>query len=95
MKAEAGKRDDMVAVFESFIDETVVSEEGTESYTLLLDEGDADVMWVHEVYTNRAALDAHMTSPGFIAMLGQLAGIATADTQLNTMTPVAGKGFAL
>ena len=36
-----------------------------------------------------------MGNPAFMELLGSLGGVATADTQLNTAIPLAGKGITL
>ena len=58
---QPGKRADVIAGMASMLAH-VESEPGTLVYTLLEDQAEADVMWVYEEYSDKAALDAHSSS---------------------------------
>lgn len=94
LDATPGKRDDLLAAFEAFLP-AVLEEAGTEIYSLHLDEADENVLWVIEVYTDRAALDAHSGSPAFAEFLGGLGGLVAGAPGMYTAVPAAAKGFDL
>lgn len=93
LAAKEGQRDALLAAFEEFLP-NVEDEEGTEIYALLLDEADADVLWVFELYTDHAALDIHSSSPAFMEFLGAAGPFIGEAPAMYTAVPAAGKGIA-
>ena len=82
----------MVAVIES-IRPLIDAEEGTEHYTVHLDQADADVLWMMEMYRDQAAFDAHGSGEALATLFGELGGLVGAPPELNMTTPVGGKGI--
>lgn len=70
----------------------VESEPGTLHYVLHHDLGDADVLWVYEVYADQAALDAHGGSEAMAALIGAIGGSLGGAPELTLATPIGGKG---
>lgn len=92
LPAAPGKRDELAAAFEVAI-ANANGEDGTTYYILHADAKDADLLWVYEMYTSQAALDAHMGSDGFKALGGQLGPFMGGRPELIFMTPLIGKGL--
>jgi quinol monooxygenase YgiN len=91
----SGKRDEVAAAFDAMLDH-VESEAGTELYVLQDDLGNPDVLWVYELYTDQAALDAHSASPAMMELFGALGGdLMGAPPELMLLSPRRGKGVTL
>jgi quinol monooxygenase YgiN len=91
----SGKREEVAAAFDAMLDH-VESEPGTELYVLHDDLGDPDVLWVYELYTDQAALDAHSSSSAMMALFGALGGeLMGAPPELMLLTPRRGKSVSL
>jgi quinol monooxygenase YgiN len=91
----SGKRDEVAAAFDAMLDQ-VESEAGTELYVLHDDIGDPDVLWVYELYTDQASLDAHSASEAMMALFGALGGdLMGAPPELMLLTPRGAKGVPL
>lgn len=95
LTTKPGARPQVLEGFEAFVAETVAAEEGTEIYSLHLDPNDETVLWVVELYADQAALDAHMTSAGFMALLGAVGDHMGAAPEMHILSPTAAKGLAL
>jgi quinol monooxygenase YgiN len=80
--AKPGQGDALAAAFGDFF-EHVESEPGTEHYVLHRSTMKPDLFFVTELYSDRAAFDAHAASEGFAALTGKLSPlIESADLQL-------------
>lgn len=71
MVFQDGKRDEGVAALETMLP-TVESEEGTLVYSFHLDAGDANTVWIFELYTDGDALGVHGGSEAMGALFGVL-----------------------
>lgn len=91
LTAQDGKRDELVAAFQDYFPQ-VESEDGTLAYAIATDNGDENVLWVYETYTDEAALGAHGGSDAFAAFGAKLGGILGAPPEMSMATPVVGKG---
>jgi len=91
LTAKPGARDDMLKVFVDSLP-LVEEEEGTEVYSFHADASDADVLWVHEIYTDQAALDAHFTGPALAAVMGAMGDLIAGAPEMITCAVVDGKG---
>lgn len=90
-----GKREEVAVAFDAMLDHTE-SEPGTELYVLHDDLANPDVLWVYELYSDQAALDAHSASPAMMALFGALGGdLMGAPPELMLVTPRRGKGIAV
>jgi quinol monooxygenase YgiN len=94
LTAKDGQRDALLGAFQDFLP-AVEAEEGTEIYTLLADEADANVLWVFELYTDRAALEAHSGSAAFLEFLGAAGPFIGDAPGMYTAIPAIAKGLAL
>ena len=77
MVFQDGKRDEGVAALETMLP-TVESEEGTLVYSFHLDAGDANTVWIFELYTDGDALGIHGGSEAMGALFGTLAPMLAA-----------------
>jgi quinol monooxygenase YgiN len=94
LTAAEGKRDDLVAAFQSIFD-AVAQEEKTEVYALHLDASDENVVWFYELYTDQAGFDAHGTSEAMKAAGASLGPLMGGRPELTFLTPVKAKGISL
>jgi quinol monooxygenase YgiN len=94
LTAAEGQRDALVKVMEQLVD-AAEAEAGTELYVLNLDNGDANVIWFYELYTDQESLTAHSRSETMKAIGGQLAGLIAGAPELHMLTPHRGVGVSL
>jgi quinol monooxygenase YgiN len=91
----SGKRDEVAAAFDAMLAH-VESEPGTELYVLHDDIANPDVLWVYELYSDQAGLDAHSSSDAMMALFGALGGeLMGAPPELMLLTPRGAKGVSL
>jgi quinol monooxygenase YgiN len=91
LTAKPGSRDDLV---KAFVDSLPLVEEepGTEVYGFHTDAADENVLWVHEIYTDQAALDAHFTGAALAQIMGSIGELLDGAPEMHTTAVVAGKG---
>ena len=89
---KAGRRDEMVAAFAPMM-EHVNSEAGTEIYILNLDQGDENLVWVYELYTDGDAMGVHSSSDTMAALLGSVGDLIDGAPDMIMLTPASGKGL--
>jgi quinol monooxygenase YgiN len=92
LPAAPGKRAELAAAFQAAID-NAQGESGTIYYILHEDAKDADALWVYEMYTEQAALDAHSSSDAFKALGAVLGPFMGGRPELTFLKPLSGKGF--
>lgn len=90
--ATPGKRAELVQALQQALD-NVQGEAGTLMYVLHEDVKDEDAVWIYELYSDQAALDAHSSSPGMKALGPALAGLVAGRAELTILKPVGGKGL--
>jgi quinol monooxygenase YgiN len=81
-----GKRDEAVAALDTMIP-IVEAEEGTLVYSFHLDAGDANTVWVFELYTDVDALGVHGGSEAMAALFGTLAPLMSEPSMMVMSTP--------
>ena len=89
--AQPGKRDEVVAALTAMLHH-VESEAGTLVYALNADAAENDVLWVYEVYTDQAALEAHSGSDTMKSVGQSLRGLLAGRPELHFGAPIGGKG---
>jgi quinol monooxygenase YgiN len=94
LTATPGKREELITVLGELVDATA-AEPGTEVYVLLRDTGDDDSVWFFELYSDKAALDAHSTSEAMKAIFPKLAGLVAGMPDIRAVEPVRAKGLDL
>lgn len=94
LTARQGRRDALVREMEQLFS-VVEAEEGTEIYSVHLDETDPDAVWFFEMYTDKAALRAHATNDAVRGLASTLAPLLSKDTEIVQVTPLRAKGIPL
>jgi len=92
MVFQDGKRDEAIAAMAPMMDH-VKSEPGTLVYHMLKDLGDANVLWMYELYADQDGLDAHLGSDAMKALGPAIGGFLDGAPELNFTDPVGGKGL--
>jgi len=87
-----GTRADAIVAFHQAIT-NATGEAGTLQYVLHEDAKQDDLLWIYELYTDQAALDAHSTSDGMKALGPVLRPFMAGRPELTYLNPVAGKGL--
>jgi len=82
-----GKMDEALTAFGELIDK-VASEEGTVMYSLNKDNANPNVLVVVEQYKDKAALDAHSTSPHFKAFFGAAGAFIGGRPEMSIMEQI-------
>jgi len=91
--AKPGMRDEMIKVMQAEIDHVTNNEAGTTYYILHEDPKDEDAVYFYELYTDRAASEAHGQSDTFKAMGPLLAPFLGGKPELMYPRPVPGTGL--
>ena len=88
IKVKDGRGDDVIAAFEKGA-ALLHTEPGTEVYMLHRNQNDPNTFYVTELYTDQAAVDAHMSGEVMQALGGGL-GDAIESFDLQFANPVVG-----
>ncbi len=88
---QPGKRDEAVAIIEEAL-QAVQSEDGTLLYLLHTDVKDENVLYFYEMYTDDAALGAHVGADWFKSFGPKLGPVLAGRPTMQMLTPVGGKG---
>ena len=62
---QAGQRERFLEVARADAEASVRDEPGCRHFDILLDDAAPDAVWLHEVYDDGAAFDAHLKTPHF------------------------------
>ena len=90
--AADGKRADLATAFSAAY-EHVAKEEGTRYYLLHEDMGDANVLWIYEMYESQEAQAAHGSADWFKPFQKSLAPFIGGPAEFHGLKPVGGKGL--
>ena len=95
LTAKEGQRDQLLEVIADLGIKNVSGEPGTEVYAAHKDQGDENVVWFYELYSDTDALAAHGSSDG-MKEFGKATGQYMAGRpELIFLEPVAAKGLDL
>ena len=72
LKVAEGKGGDLEAAFRELIAQVKAKEPGNKMYSLFKSKSEANTYVVMEVYDDQAAVDAHNSSPHFMAALPKI-----------------------
>lgn len=61
---------------------------GTEAFVVSLDPNDEDVVWLHEWFTDEAALDAHRTTEAFATLMTEMPELLAGTPALMRIDPL-------
>jgi len=89
-----GTRPQLVDAFKPMF-EAVNAEAGTEVYVLNLDDGDENVAWVYELYTDSDSMAAHSGSDAMAALFGALGGLVDGAPEIIVVSPALAKGVSI
>ena len=87
LTVKEGREDDFVALWDDLLAHVAENEPGTEHYVLHRSTTEPNVFYVTEVYTDQAALDAHMGSDVF-AKFGASLGDMVEGGGMQFLAPV-------
>jgi quinol monooxygenase YgiN len=73
----------------------VDAEEGTEIYALHADTGNADVVWIYELYVDNDALGLHSGSEAMKGLGPKIGHLLGGRPEIMLLTPAAAKGLSL
>jgi quinol monooxygenase YgiN len=90
--SKPGMRDDLARALDGAFP-NVDKETDTTYYILHTDDNDENVLWMYELYTNKAALEAHQGAAWFKEWGPSLAPFMGGRPELIFMKPVGGKGL--
>ena len=92
LPAQEGKGEELVAVLSEVVAATA-SEPGTLQYVCLQDSANADEVWMYELYTDQAAVEAHMGGAVFQAAFPKIGKLLAGAPEFHNLTPRSGKGL--
>jgi quinol monooxygenase YgiN len=92
LPAQEGKGEELVAVLAEVVAATA-SEPGTLQYVCLQDNANPDMVWMYEMYSDQAAVDAHMGGAVFQAAFPKIRKLLAGAPEFNNVTPRVGKGL--
>jgi quinol monooxygenase YgiN len=87
LPVKEGKMEEAISAFKELMTH-VAKEEGTLSYTLNQGKSIPNTLVVMERYKDKAALDAHSSSPHFKAFLPKSAGFMAAKPEITVMEEI-------
>jgi quinol monooxygenase YgiN len=90
--AHPGGREELLAVLRPVVD-AIAAEEGTEVYSLHLDRGDDNAVWLFELYRDDDALAEHTSTVAMKELLAALPGLLERPPEMSFTTPVAAAGL--
>ena len=74
---------------------STADEAGTEVYVLNQDPNNPNVFWFYELYSDQAALDAHLGSAAMADAFGKLADALAEPPALHVLTPLTATGISV
>ena len=92
MRAQPGKRDDLLAGLADLVKE-IADEEGTELYIFHADDNDPDAVWSYEIFRDADAVAIHQANQGVAAFGDTLGPLLDGAPEPIRLRPVVGKGF--
>lgn len=92
--AREGKRDEVLGLLGRIARHAEANEPGTELYCLNVSSQDEVTLWVYELYSDQAALDAHAGSQVFVEAASEFAPLLD-ETELVLGRPTGGKGISV
>ena len=93
LTAKEGQRDALLAVIADLGMKNVSGEPGTEIYAAHKDQGDENVVWFYEMYTDSDALAAHGGSDQMKAFGMATKEFTASRPELIFLEPVSAKGL--
>jgi len=92
MRAQPGRRADLLALLRELVDAAATDEPGTLVYVMHEADDDPDVVVSYELFADEAALEAHKASPAVAAVMPRL-GPLVADGSFRRLNPALAAGL--
>jgi quinol monooxygenase YgiN len=93
MRAQPGRRAELLAILQDLVDEAERDEPGTLTYTFHTVDDDPDAVISYELFTDDAALEVHKKSEAVAAAIPKLRAV-TVPGSVQRLVPAIGKGFS-
>jgi quinol monooxygenase YgiN len=88
LKGKPGSRAALLDSLHRYMDRIGVEEPGTEAFMLLLDPSDADIVWLHEWFTDEAAQMAHRSSAAFSNLMHEMEALLAGPPAVVQVDPL-------
>jgi quinol monooxygenase YgiN len=85
-----GTQEAVLAVYQKLVAQTR-QEPGCRAYDLYQDVGNPQTFTMIEAWEDRAALDRHLASPAFLALVADLRPFAASPSQIDVYRPAFGQ----
>ena len=92
MRAQPGKRAELLELLRELVDAAAADEPGTLVYVMHEAADDPDTVVSYELFADEAALEAHKASPVVAAVMPRL-GPLVADRSFRRLTPALATGL--
>jgi quinol monooxygenase YgiN len=92
MRAQPGRRAELLAILGTLVDDATRNEPGTLTYTFHTVDDDPDAVISYELFADEDALEAHKHSDAVAAAIPQLRAV-TVPGSVQRLVPAIGKGF--
>jgi (4S)-4-hydroxy-5-phosphonooxypentane-2,3-dione isomerase len=92
MRAQPGRRADLLAILQTLVDDATRNEPGTLTYTFHTVDDDPEAVISYELFADETALDAHKNSAAVAAAIPKLRAV-TVPGSVQRLVPTIGKGF--
>ena len=93
MRAQPGKREELLAILQELVATADTDEPGTLAYTFHTVDDDPDLVISYELFADEDALAVHRDSAAVARVLPQLRGV-TLPGSVQRLVPAIGKGLA-
>lgn len=87
LTATDGMRPALLDMLNTYAD-GLAEEPGTEMYIVGIDPDDANIVWLHEIFRDEEAEDAHRASSGFAALMQSMPPLLAAPPAILRTTPL-------
>jgi len=94
LSAQPGKRGELLDAMRTMLP-AVAEEPGTEVYSFHTDSADENALWIFELYTDQAALDAHGSSAAMVNLFGLLGPLLDGAPLMVFATPTDAEGLTI
>ena len=94
-KTQAGKRDEVKALWEKHLKPDAVANDKQEIYAFCFDAQDENTLYIFEIYADMEALQSAGQNPAFGAYMQDAMPLLDGMPEVGTTTPLWTKGLAI
>ncbi len=87
-RALPGRRDEVRRIWERHLQPNIAANPAHEAYFYCYDDNDPDTICVFQQYADRAASQAFLAAPWYVAYLNQVAPLLAGPPEIRAATPV-------